>query len=79
MWEWVPVDRGDDAALRERRRRLALPEAVVRAVAFIGLVEGVVERRDEQDQVRQARGDLVQQNRLARKLLAAREGIAAAA
>lgn len=60
----VPVDRGDDAALREGSGGLALPEAVVRAMAFVGLVEGVVERRDEQDQVRQARGDLVQQDRL---------------
>lgn len=48
-------------------------------MAFVGLVEGVVERRDEQDQVRQARGDLVEQDGLARELLAAREGVAAAA
>ena len=47
----VPVDGGDDAALREGSRGLALPEAVVLAVAFIGLVESVVERRDEQNQV----------------------------
>lgn len=75
----VPVDGGDDAALCEGGGGLALPEAVVRAVAFVGLVEGVVERRDEQDQVRQARGDLVEEDRLARELLAARKRVAAAA
>lgn len=58
----VPVYASDYAALREGCCGLVLPEAVVRALAFIGLVEGVVEGCDEQDDVRQASGDLVQQD-----------------
>lgn len=59
-----PVYASDYAALCERGCGLVLPEAVVRAVAFVGLVEGVVEGCDEQDDVRQACGDLVQQDGL---------------
>lgn len=61
----VPVDRGDDAALRKRRGWLVLPEPVVRSMALIGLVESVVERGDEQEEVRQACRDLVKEDRLA--------------
>lgn len=72
----VPVYASDYAALREWRRGLVLPEAVVAAVALIGLIEGVVEGRDEQDDVGEACGDFVEQNRLVGELLAAREGVA---
>ena len=44
----VPVDRGYDTALRERCCRLVLPEAVVRSMSFVGLVERVVECCDNQ-------------------------------
>lgn len=57
-----PVYAGYYAALREGGWGLVLPEAVVVAVAFIGLVEGVVEGCDEQDDVGQPRGDLVQED-----------------
>lgn len=45
-------------------------------MAFVGLVEGVVERCDEQDDVGKACGDFVEQDGLVGELLAAREGVA---
>lgn len=55
-----------------------LPEAVVSGM-IAGPVERVVDRRDEQDEVRKACGDLVEQDGLARELLALGEGITTAA
>lgn len=54
-----------------------LPEAVV-PVRIAGLVEGVVEGGHKQGEVREAGRDLVEQDGLARELLAPGKGIAAA-
>jgi hypothetical protein len=51
-----------------------LPEAAIGLVSLVGLVEGVVEGGDDQEQVRQACRDLVQQKRLRGEGAAARGG-----
>lgn len=77
-WGKVPVYRGYDAALCEGGCGLVLPEAVVSGMVT-WRVEGIVESRDKENEVRQPCGDLVEQDRLVGELLAAREGVVAAA
>ena len=55
-----------------------LPEAVVWTMAFIRLVESVVECCDEQDDVRKTCGNSVEKYGLIGKLLAPCERVAAA-
>ena len=54
-----------------------LPEAAVGPVSLVGLVEGVVEGCHDKEQVGQACRDLVQQERLRREVIAARERVTA--
>jgi hypothetical protein len=70
----VPIDGGDDAALGKGRGIVVLPEAAIGLASLVGLVEGVVEGGDDQEQVRQACRDLVQQKRLRGEGAATRGG-----
>lgn len=74
----IPVNACDDAALRKGRSNVVLPEPpVIVAIMMVVVgrlaiwrVEAVVEGRDQQDEVRGERGDLVKQKRLRRVAIA---------
>lgn len=54
-----PVDGRDDATLGKWRGIVVLPDLAMRMVSLVRLVEGVVERRDEEEQPAHRGGNLV--------------------
>lgn len=60
MMGCVPVDTSHDAVLGKRGRIVVVPYPVVRLVALVRLVEGVVDGRDHEDDVGDKRGDAME-------------------
>lgn len=71
-----PVDACDDGGLRKGCWVVVFPDAAVGMVAFVRPVEGVVECRDEEQEVADRSGDLVGQDSLRGELLPAGKGVA---
>lgn len=72
---YLPVDGGNDAVLRKCRWAIVAPDGAARLVALAGRFEGVVDGRDEEDEVGHERADSVQDQRLRGELFAARERV----
>lgn len=75
--EGDPVDASDNLALGEGGEVVVLPEAAMGFVALVGLVEGVVEGGEEQDEVGDGGGYFVEEDGLGGEFVAAGEGIEA--
>lgn len=71
----APINTRNHAVLRKRRGAIVSPYRMSGLVSLMRPVEGIVRRRDEQDDVRDEGCDLVHQDRLAGIFLAAGEGV----
>jgi hypothetical protein len=71
----IPVDARHDAVLGEGGRGVVAPDGVTRLVAFIGVLEGVVDGSDQEDDVGNEGGDAVEDQLAGREVFPTRERV----